>query len=98
VDDARFVRILKALGDPKRLRMVREIAKAGELSCGQIGERFHLSQPTISHHLKVLNDAGILQVREAGQHRFVTIDFGVIDEVTHLLPASLSPRSRRSRK
>jgi DNA-binding transcriptional ArsR family regulator len=47
MDEAKFVKILKALGDPKRLRMVQEVAKAGELSCGQIGGRLRLSPTTI---------------------------------------------------
>jgi ArsR family transcriptional regulator len=86
---------LKALGDPKRLRMAQEIAAAGELSCGQVAERFQLSQPTISHHLRKLVDAGVLTVREAGQHRFIAINQQVIRELALLLPASLTPRRAR---
>jgi ArsR family transcriptional regulator len=86
---------LKALGDPKRLRMAQEIAAAGELSCGQVAERFQLSQPTISHHLRKLVDAGVLTVREAGQHRFIAIDQQVIRELALLLPARLTPRRPR---
>ena len=40
--------------------MVQEIAAAGELSCGQVGERFDLAQPTVSHHLKILHESGVL--------------------------------------
>lgn len=63
MDDQTFVRVLKALGDKIRFRIVQKIAMAGELSCGQVGDRFDLTQPTISHHLKVLADAGVLSVR-----------------------------------
>ena len=80
---------LKALGDPKRLRMAQVIAAAGELSCGEVAERFDLSQPTISHHLRKLVDAGVLTVREAGQHRFISINRRVIRELGVLLPARL---------
>ncbi len=94
--DARAVaQALKALGDPKRLRMAQVIAAAGELSCGQVAERFDLSQPTISHHLRQLVDAGVLTVREAGQHRFISINQRVIRELALLLPARLTPRRRR---
>ncbi|MGH9505749.1 MAG: ArsR/SmtB family transcription factor, partial [Terriglobales bacterium] len=58
--EARLVRVLRALGDPTRYRMVAELAAAGELCCGAIGERFPLAQPTISHHVKVLADAGLI--------------------------------------
>jgi ArsR family transcriptional regulator len=87
---------LKALGDTRRLRMAQQIAAAGELSCGQVAERFDLSQPTISHHLRILVDAGVLTVREAGQHRFISINRRVIRELSELLPARLTPpRSRK---
>jgi ArsR family transcriptional regulator, arsenate/arsenite/antimonite-responsive transcriptional repressor len=88
-DEATFVRVLKAVGHPKRFRMIQEIGAAGELSCGQIGERFDLSQPTISHHLKILVEAGVLVVREAGQHRIVSVNQPLIDDVARFLPGRL---------
>src|SRR5438105_9346002 len=63
MDDGVLVRVLKALADPTRFRMVQEIAAAGELTCGQVAGHFDVSQPTISHHLKILSDAGIIQTR-----------------------------------
>jgi|KBSSwiStaDraftv2_1062776.scaffolds.fasta_scaffold565369_2 ArsR family transcriptional regulator, arsenate/arsenite/antimonite-responsive transcriptional repressor len=94
--DARaLAQALRALGDATRLRMAQDIAAAGELSCGQVAERFDLSQPTISHHLRKLVDAGVLTVREAGQHRFISINQRVIRELALLLPARLTPRRRR---
>jgi DNA-binding transcriptional ArsR family regulator len=89
MDEARLIKALKALADPKRLRMTREIAAAGELSCGQVLSHFHLSQPTISHHLKILADAGVLIVREAGQHRIISVDMGLIHEIADVLPISV---------
>jgi ArsR family transcriptional regulator len=92
LNEARLVRVLKALADPKRFRMIQEIAEAGELSCGQVGERFHLSQPTVSHHLKILGDAGLILVREDGQHHFISVDRDLIAEVAALLPVRLSAK------
>jgi ArsR family transcriptional regulator len=93
--DARsLARALKALGDAKRLRMAQEIAAAGQLSCGQVAERFNLSQPTISHHLRILAEAGVLTVRQGGQHRFISVNRHVIRELARLLPARLTPRRR----
>jgi ArsR family transcriptional regulator len=89
--DAELLRVLKAIADPRRFRMVREVALAGELSCGQIGERFSLSQPTISHHLKILFEAGVFQVRGEAQHHFVSVNAAVIREVVGLLPERLDP-------
>jgi ArsR family transcriptional regulator len=96
MQDDRLVRVLKALADPKRFRMVREIAKAGELNCGQVGEMFPLSQPTISHHLKLLCEAGILTVRQEGQNHFISVDRKLLKEVVGALPLRLSAPRRRS--
>jgi ArsR family transcriptional regulator, arsenate/arsenite/antimonite-responsive transcriptional repressor len=98
VDDGALVRILKALAEPRRLRMIQELAAAGELSCGQIGERFPLSQPTISHHLKILHDAGILVVRREGQHGFVSVNKRLLDAALKSLPSRLKTGPRRARK
>lgn len=89
MDDQRVIRILKALSDANRFRMVREIAAAGKLSCGQVGELFALGQPTVSHHLKILAEAGILVVRREGQHTIISVDGGMLDEMAALLPARL---------
>jgi ArsR family transcriptional regulator len=86
VDDAVLVKVLRALADPKRLRMTQEIAAAGELSCGQLGERFDVSQPTISHHLRILKEAEVLLVREAGQHRFISVNRKLIRGLGRFLP------------
>ena len=95
MDASALANALKALGDTRRLQMAQEIAAAGELSCGQVHELFELSQPTISHHLRILADAGVLTVRESGQHRFISINQRVIRELAVLLPARLTPRRRR---
>ena len=91
--EAMLVRVLKAIGHPKRFRMVQEIAAAGELSCGEVCGRFECSQPTISHHMKILAQADVLIVREAGQQRIITVNRPLIDEVSRFLPGQLTSRS-----
>lgn len=97
MDDVNLVRVLRALADKSRFRMVQEIAAAGELSCGQVGERFDLAQPTVSHHLKILADAGVLLVRREGQHGIVSVNEGLLDEAVGLLPRRLRSRPRTPR-
>ena len=66
---ARYAPVLKALADPHRLRMLSIIAAqpAGEPLCVcEIEGEFGLSQPTISHHLKVLREAGLVTVTKRG--------------------------------
>lgn len=89
MDDKQIIRILKALAEPNRFRMVQEIAAAGELTCGEVGAHFSLSQPTVSHHLKILVDAGLLDARRDGQHAVLTVNRAVLDEAVALLPTRI---------
>lgn len=59
--------ILKALSDESRLKIVSFLSKRKEASCGEVSvELSELTQPTISHHFKVLADANVIQVRKEG--------------------------------
>ncbi len=64
----RVVPLLKALADPVRLRLLSLIASHadGEACVCDLNDAFELSQPTISHHLKVLHDAGLLERSKRG--------------------------------
>lgn len=98
MDDRSLVRALKALGDPTRFRMMQEIAAAGELSCGEVAERFDVSQPTISHHLAILIEAGVLLARQAGKHRYTSVNTALVRRIASLLPARLDRPGRRPSK
>ncbi|MHC6219577.1 ArsR/SmtB family transcription factor [Arthrobacter sp. MMS24-S77] len=60
--------LLKALGDPVRLRLMSLVAshEGGEACVCDLNDAFELSQPTISHHLKVLHEAGLLERQKRG--------------------------------
>jgi ArsR family transcriptional regulator len=62
------VPLLKALADPVRLRLMSLVAShaGGEACVCDLSDAFDLSQPTISHHLKVLHDAGLLDREKRG--------------------------------
>ncbi|GAA4045377.1 metalloregulator ArsR/SmtB family transcription factor [Arthrobacter methylotrophus] len=63
-----IVPLLKALGDPVRLRLMSLVAShaGGEACVCDLNDAFELSQPTISHHLKVLHEAGLLDREKRG--------------------------------
>jgi ArsR family transcriptional regulator, arsenate/arsenite/antimonite-responsive transcriptional repressor len=63
-----LARMFKALGDPVRLRLLSLVAShaGGEACVCDISGSFDLSQPTISHHLKVLREAGLLDCERRG--------------------------------
>jgi DNA-binding transcriptional ArsR family regulator len=68
-------RILQAIADPTRRRILHALKERGGCSIGKqsglcasdIEERIHLSQPTISHHMGILKDAGLVQAKKQGQ-------------------------------
>jgi len=98
VSDRELIRALKAIADPTRFRMLQEIAEAGELSCGDVADRFDVSQPTISHHLKILMDAGLLVQRTEGRHHYTSVDRALVADLVAVLPKRLgasTPRKRR---
>lgn len=64
---ASHARLLKALADPTRLRILSLLSRhEGEVCVFEIVESFTLEQPTISHHLRILRDAGLVDCRKKG--------------------------------
>ena len=73
--DLRLVKVLAALADPVRLSMVRTLAGLGESPCVDLHRAAGLaiSQPTFSHHQRVLRQAGVLRERVHGAQRIVSL-------------------------
>lgn len=65
-----IVKISRALSDPTRLRIYESISSCDHMFCGQIVEKYNLTPGTISHHLKILIDAGLIESRREGQFIF----------------------------
>jgi ArsR family transcriptional regulator, arsenate/arsenite/antimonite-responsive transcriptional repressor len=84
---AALSRLLKALADPTRLRLVSMVAahEGGEACVCELTEPLGLTQPTISHHLKVLIDAGILTRDKRGVWAYYAIVPGALDAVASVL-------------
>ena len=79
--------LLKAMADPVRLRLLSLIAahEAGEACVCDLQGVFELSQPTISHHLKVLHEAGLLDRSKRGVWVFYRVRREVLADVVALL-------------
>ena len=63
-----LIEVLQALADPVRLQIVGHLAHVGEVACGTVP--LPVGKSTISHHYKVLREAGIVQVRMEGTRRY----------------------------
>ena len=67
MDAEQFQRIAKALADPRRFEILEHIAKQSEMGCRHLCGCFPVRQATISHHLKELSSAGLVESRKDGQ-------------------------------
>jgi len=86
-----LARVFKAMGDPVRLRLLSLIAShdGGEACVCDLSEVFELTGPTISHHLKVLREAGLV----TGDRRGTWIYYRVRPDALRLASAVLAPGS-----
>lgn len=70
-------RILQAFGDENRQHMIVEMLKMGRcggVRVGEITEKTNLSRPAVSHHLKILKEAGIVKMRKEGTRNYYYFD------------------------
>lgn len=87
--------IFSVISDHTRRELMRHlleayVSPAGEISVGELVELTGASQPTVSKQLKVLRDAGLVSVREEGQHRFYQIETAPLEELEDWLIPFLS--------
>jgi ArsR family transcriptional regulator len=79
----RMARLAKALADPVRIQLVDVLRRhAGKVCVCELVPLFDLSQPTISHHLKVLRDAGIVASERQGLWAYYYVLPGTLDELS----------------
>jgi ArsR family transcriptional regulator len=100
MDDKRFQKVAKALADPRRFEILQKIAKASaeEMCCGEVCEEFPVSQATVSHHLKELTEAGLLESRSEGQFKYWSANAEVINEYVAELQNRLRLAKAKTRK
>ena len=73
--DEQFSRIAKAIADQRRFQILEQIAANGDVPCQQLVASFPVTQPTMSHHLRELSSAGLIEPRREGQcvhYRFLS--------------------------
>ena len=89
---ASLARLFKAIGDPARLRLLSIVSAhdGGEACVCELTEPLGLSQPTVSHHLKVLVDAGLLDREQRGVWAY----YSIVPDALDALAAVLDTRQR----
>ena len=86
---AGLAQVFKALADPVRLRLVSMIGahQGGEVCVCELTTAFDLTQPTISHHLKVLREAGIIDGERRGTWVYYRLETAALERMAALLTA-----------
>lgn len=79
--------VLRALADPVRLALVDELAREGACAC-ELRARLDLSAPLMSHHLKVLREAGLVETRKSGRRVEVDLNRDALAAVGRTLGAA----------
>ena len=85
---------LAAIADPTRRRIVELLAE-GEHTAGELVDKFDMSAPAISQHLKVLHEAGLVTVRAEGQSRIQSLNPDGFDDLEAWLEKTRSVWSHR---
>jgi ArsR family transcriptional regulator, arsenate/arsenite/antimonite-responsive transcriptional repressor len=94
---ARRTAILKALADPHRFHLLEEIAKAGcPVGCAQVRSSLAISPATLSHHIKELENAGLIEIRREGKFHFLSLRQGVLEALIATLDGLARPNCKRS--
>ena len=75
----------KALADPTRLAIVNRLSGAGEVCVCNLVDEFELSQPTISHHLKVLREAELVTAERRGTWAYYRLDEEAVEQLGRTL-------------
>jgi ArsR family transcriptional regulator len=92
-----LTRISKALSDPTRLRIYEAISMRQEVYCGELVEEHRLTPGTVSHHLKVLADAKLIECRREGQFIYNRSRPETIRDYSLALTKIASPARRKRR-
>lgn len=83
-------KVLKAISDPKRLRIV-DMLSCGELCACVIQEEFNITQPTLSHDMRVLLDAGIVSARKEWKNTYYSLNVEYLEQFTDTLSKMFHP-------
>jgi ArsR family transcriptional regulator, arsenate/arsenite/antimonite-responsive transcriptional repressor len=87
IQDLKMIeKVSKALGDKNRLNILLHITKKGGCAqCAEIHDIIDLAQPSVSHHLKILIEAGLIEPEKEGRNFKYTLNINVLDEYLKFL-------------
>ncbi len=98
MDRSRIERISKALADRTRLRIFEAISATKHMNCGEIVSMRGVTPATVSHHLKILSEAGLIACRREGQFVYSEAVPATIDAYTRALTKIASSKKTARRR
>ena len=76
-----LVKIYKALGEPTRLQIVKILSSERHMACMDMSDELEInSNSTLTHHLKILIDAGLVSVRKEGTYRYYSLHRDILEK------------------
>ena len=87
-NEQELVRVFKALGDENRIRILKQL-RNGERCGRELLEDLQITQPTLSHHMKILCDCDVVKSRREGKWMYYMIDCGGVKNVRTLMQSLL---------
>lgn len=91
IDYAKYTKMFKALSDPKRLKII-DMLSGGELCACKILEEFHITQPTLSHDMKILCDLELVNGRKEGKWMHYSLNLDVLNDVYKTVGRLMIPK------
>jgi ArsR family transcriptional regulator, arsenate/arsenite/antimonite-responsive transcriptional repressor len=88
-NEEHIVKIAKALSDKTRVQILKEIARRKSITCSDAVDFAGLAQPTVSHHIKVLQEAGLLNMEKNGRHHIITVNKKSLNLFNELISDSI---------
>ncbi len=85
---------MRALADPTRREILRAL-RSGDLSAGDIAARFDMTAPSISHHLNVLKEAGLVRAEREGRHIIYSLNSTTLQELMQELIEFVKMRDKK---
>ena len=95
MDRSQIEKISKALGDETRLRIFEAVSRSKEMNCGEIVTMRGVTPATVSHHLRILSEAGLITCRRDGQFVYSEAAPKTIEEYTRALERMARSKKRR---
>ncbi len=87
----------KALSDPNRRKILRLLSR-GDLTAGEIADHFSITKPSISHHLSILKQAGLVSAERRGQNIYYSLETTVFQELVALLLDYVTASNNKEKK